>query len=55
MDTPYILGRTSSPVRVATYSSTQAAMTALAKVLAGKARPAGRSPVDVPGLPASAC
>jgi beta-N-acetylhexosaminidase len=55
MDTPYLLGRASSPVRVATYSSTQAAMKALAAVLAGKARARGRAPVDVPGLPASAC
>lgn len=55
MDTPNILAKTSSPVRVATYSSTQVAMQALAAVLAGKAKPAGRSPVDVPGLPRSAC
>jgi beta-N-acetylhexosaminidase len=55
MDTPYILGKSSSPVRVATYSSTRVAMQALAAVLAGKAKPAGRSPVDVPGLPRSAC
>ena len=30
-------------------------MTALAAVLAGKARPGGRSPVAVPGLPATTC
>ncbi len=55
MDTPYILRSATSPTRLATYSSTQAAMVGLAAVLAGKARPRGRSPVDVPGLPASAC
>jgi beta-N-acetylhexosaminidase len=55
MDLPGILSRATSPVRVATYSSTQAAMTALAAVLAGKAPAPGRSPVDVPGLPRSAC
>jgi beta-N-acetylhexosaminidase len=55
MDTPYILSGATSPVRLATYSSTQAAMTALAAVVAGKAQPTGRSPVEVPGLPRSAC
>ncbi len=55
MDTPAILARASSPVRLATYASTQAAMTALAAVLAGKAAAPGRSPIDVQGLPRSAC
>lgn len=55
MDTPVILAKAASPVRLATYASTQAAMTALAAVLAGKASAPGRSPVDVPGLPRSAC
>jgi beta-N-acetylhexosaminidase len=55
MDTPFILGSAHSAVRMATYSSTQAAMQALAVVLAGKARATGRSPVAVAGLPASAC
>jgi beta-N-acetylhexosaminidase len=55
MDSPVILARATSPVRLATYASTQAAMTALAAVLAGKAGAPGRSPVDVPGLPRSAC
>jgi len=55
MDVPGILSAARSPVRVATYSSTQAAMVALAAVLAGKASAPGRSPVDVPGLPRSAC
>jgi beta-N-acetylhexosaminidase len=55
MDTPYILQSATSAVRVATYSSTQVAMEALAAVLAGKATATGRSPVSVTGLPASTC
>lgn len=55
MDTPYVLARAKSPTLLATYSSSRASMTALAAVLAGKARPTGRSPVPVPGLPATAC
>ncbi|MEU7801521.1 glycoside hydrolase family 3 N-terminal domain-containing protein [Micromonospora arborensis] len=55
MDTPYVLADAKSPTLLATYSSSRASMTALAAVLAGKARPGGRSPVAVPGLPATAC
>lgn len=55
MDTPYVLAESDSSVRIATYSSTQVSMRALADVLAGRAQPAGRSPVPVAGLPASAC
>jgi beta-N-acetylhexosaminidase len=55
MDTPYVLQSARSKVLVATYSSTQVAMEALASVVAGKAPAAGRSPVAVNGLPASAC
>jgi beta-N-acetylhexosaminidase len=55
MDSPYLLGSSSSPVRVATYSSTQVAMEGLAAVIAGKAAATGRSPVTVNGLPNSAC
>ncbi|MFG1952650.1 glycoside hydrolase family 3 protein [Micromonospora sp. NPDC048830] len=55
MDTPYVLAHAKSPTLLATYSSSRASMTALAGVLAGKARPAGRSPVPVPGLPATTC
>ncbi|WP_433535110.1 glycoside hydrolase family 3 protein [Micromonospora sp. CA-249363] len=55
MDTPYVLAKAKSPTLLATYSSSRASMTALAAVLAGKARPAGRSPVVVPGLPATTC
>ncbi len=55
MDTPYVLAKATSPALLATYSSSRASMTALAKVLAGKAPPAGRSPVPVSGLPATTC
>jgi beta-N-acetylhexosaminidase len=55
MDTPYLLAQARSPVLLATYSSSPAAMSALAGVLAGRAKPAGRSPVPVPGLPRSTC
>ncbi|SCF27489.1 beta-N-acetylhexosaminidase [Micromonospora chaiyaphumensis] len=55
MDTPYVLAGAKSPTLLATYSSTRASMTALAAVLAGKARPTGRSPVKVSGLPATTC
>jgi len=55
MDTPYVLRSATSPVRMATYSSTQVAMQAAAAVIAGKAKATGRSPVTVTGLPASAC
>jgi Beta-glucosidase-related glycosidases len=55
MDTPYLLGRATSKVLLATYSSTAASMAALADVLAGRAKPTGRSPVEVPGLPRSTC
>ncbi|WP_213455030.1 glycoside hydrolase family 3 protein [Rhizomonospora bruguierae] len=55
MDTPYVLASARSPVLVATYSSARASMAALAAVLAGRERPAGRSPVQVGNLPRTAC
>ncbi|MBE1492660.1 glycoside hydrolase family 3 protein [Plantactinospora soyae] len=55
MDTPYLLGRAKSPVLLATYSSTAVSISALADVLAGRAKPTGRSPVQVTGLPRSSC
>jgi beta-N-acetylhexosaminidase len=55
MDTPFILRSSTSELRIATYSSSQVAMEALAAVIAGKAKAAGRSPVAVTGLPRSAC
>jgi beta-N-acetylhexosaminidase len=55
MDLPGMLRDAKSPVLLATYSSSQASMTALAAVLAGAARAPGHSPVDIAGLPRSAC
>jgi beta-N-acetylhexosaminidase len=47
MDTPYLLARSASPVLLATYSSSQASMVALAAVLAGHATAPGRLPVPL--------
>jgi beta-N-acetylhexosaminidase len=55
MDTPFVLRAATSPALLSTYSSSRASMVALAAVLAGTATAPGRSPVDVPGLPRSAC
>jgi beta-N-acetylhexosaminidase len=55
MDTPYILSQAKSPTRMATYSSSPLSMDALAKVLAGKAKAPGRSPVPVTGLARTSC
>ncbi|HEY6595134.1 MAG TPA: glycoside hydrolase family 3 N-terminal domain-containing protein [Asanoa sp.] len=55
MDTPYVLGRATSGILLASYSSTPASLNAVARVLAGKAKPTGRSPVTVPGLPRTVC
>ncbi|MER7003357.1 glycoside hydrolase family 3 N-terminal domain-containing protein [Dactylosporangium sp. NPDC000555] len=54
LDTPYVLGSAKGTL-VATYSGSRASMSALADVLMGKAKAPGRTPVPVPGLPASAC
>jgi beta-N-acetylhexosaminidase len=55
MDTPHVLGGARTRVLLATYSSSRLSMVALADALAGRSRPAGRSPVPVRGLPRSAC
>ena len=55
MDTPYLLASAKSPSLIATYSSSRLSLTALADLLAGTAKATGRSPVAIPGLPASAC
>jgi beta-N-acetylhexosaminidase len=47
MDTPYLLAHAASPVLLATYSSGEASMVALAAVLAGHATAPGRCPVPV--------
>jgi beta-N-acetylhexosaminidase len=55
MDLPFLLRDAKSPVLLSTYSSTSASMTALAAVLTGAVPAPGRSPVEVAGLPRSAC
>ena len=55
MDTPYLLASAKSPTLVATYSSSRLSMAGLARVLAGKAKATGRTPVAVAGLPRTAC
>ncbi len=55
MDEPYLLSQVRSRTVLASFGATQASMTAVANVLAGRARAPGRSPVPVSGLPASAC
>jgi beta-N-acetylhexosaminidase len=55
MDTPYVLANADSKALLATYSSSEQSLKALAAVLMGKAAPTGRSPVVVSGLPASSC
>ncbi|XVU27116.1 glycoside hydrolase family 3 protein [Actinoplanes sp. CA-054009] len=55
MDTPHLLTSSKSPVLMATYSSSRLSLSAAAKVIAGKAKPGGRSPVPVAGLPVTAC
>jgi beta-N-acetylhexosaminidase len=55
MDKPGLLADSASPTLIATYSSSPLSMSALADVLAGKAKAPGKSPVAIPGLPRSAC
>ncbi|MEU4694845.1 glycoside hydrolase family 3 N-terminal domain-containing protein [Actinoplanes sp. NPDC023714] len=55
MDAPSLLGLSRSPTLIATYSSSKLSLTALAAVIAGKAKAPGRSPIEVPGLKRSAC
>jgi beta-N-acetylhexosaminidase len=55
LDAPYLLAQSTSKVLVATYSSSDLSMDALAPVLAGKAEPDGRAPVEIKGLPSSTC
>lgn len=54
-DTPYLLGASSAPVRIATYGATPGAMEALVRLLLGKARASGRLPVRVPGVQRTGC
>ncbi len=55
VDTPYVLGSSEAPIRIATYGDTPGAMRALVAVLQGRAAAPGRLPVEVPGLPRRGC
>jgi beta-N-acetylhexosaminidase len=55
VDTPYVLGRTSAAVRVATYGDGPGPMRALVAFWLGLAGAPGRLPVDVPGVPRRGC
>ena len=50
VETPYLLGRTDAPVRIATYGNTIGAMTALVAFLQGRRPAPGRLPVPVRGV-----
>ncbi|MPZ93941.1 MAG: beta-N-acetylhexosaminidase [Propionibacteriales bacterium] len=54
-DTPYPLGDSSAPVRIATYGETPGAMRALVDVLLGKRPAPGRLPVKVDGVTRDGC
>ena len=54
-DTPYVLGGSDAPVRIATYGTTPGAMAALVDVLTGKATATGQLPVRVPGAEQRGC
>ncbi|SDT65907.1 glycoside hydrolase family 3 protein [Actinoplanes derwentensis] len=55
MDSPGLLAQAQTPTLLATYSSSKLSLTALAAVIAGKAKASGRSPIAVGNLPRSAC
>ena len=55
MDTPYVLGDSSAPVKLATYGTTYGAMAALVDVLLGRRTAPGSLPVPVPGVSRSGC
>lgn len=55
MDTPYVLGDSSAPVKLATYGTTYGAMAALVDVLLGRRGAPGALPVPVVGVPRGGC
>ncbi len=55
MDTPYVLGDSSAPVKLATYGTTYGAMAALVDVLLGRRTAPGSLPVPVAGVSRSGC
>ncbi|MDP3890624.1 glycoside hydrolase family 3 protein [Nocardioides sp.] len=54
-DTPYVLGPSRAPVKIATYGLTPGAMDALVAVLLGEAPAPGRLPVPVEGVERRGC
>ncbi|GAA5161776.1 glycoside hydrolase family 3 protein [Ornithinimicrobium tianjinense] len=55
MDTPYVLGRSDAPTRIALYGDTPGAMVALVRVLTGEVAAPGRLPVAVRGVERDGC
>jgi beta-N-acetylhexosaminidase len=55
LDAPHVLGRSSAPVKLATYGETRGAMRALVAVLTGRAEAPGELPVGVAGVPRRGC
>lgn len=54
-DTPYALGDSAAPVKIAAYGQTPGAMRALVEVLLGRADAPGRLPVPVDGVARRGC
>lgn len=54
-DTPYALGRSTAPVKIAAFGETPGAMRALVDVLVGEAPAPGRLPVPVDGVSRRGC
>lgn len=55
LDTPYVLGSSGAPVRIAVYGDTPGAMVALLDVLTGEQPAPGRLPVAVDGVERAGC
>lgn len=55
MDTPYVLGASTAPIKIATYGDTPGAMRALVAVLLGRATAPGQLPVPVSGVERAGC
>jgi beta-N-acetylhexosaminidase len=54
-DSPWVLGRVTAPVRIATYGDTPGAMNVLVDVLLGRASAPGQLPVTVSGVERRGC
>lgn len=55
VDTPYVLGDSDAPVKIAAYGSTEETMKALVQVLLGQRSAPGRLPVEVNGVDRPGC